>query len=404
MGVRRALALGALVLLCLGGLARGARAQATSADTAAILLDAADRMSAEGRPDAAAVILDYLRVHYAATPAGREAARRMATAPAPRAPVAIAPGVRSSSGRTELMVWGTTYGIWLGLAAPATLEASGPSPYGLGLLLGAPGGYILSRIYADRVQITEGQARAITFGGSWGTWQGYGLAKLTGVLERTHRSCVGTPEQCVESKETSAKAVLRAMVVGGLAGIGTGAALGQALDITPGQATTVNFAALWGTGYGVGAAVLFGTTGGKAPLAAAVLGGDAALLGAAAAAPAWRLSREHARLISIAGLAGALAGGGVDLLVRIDNNKVAVAIPMAGAAAGLLLGAASTRSMPAEALAPGTRGVDPADGALLGVRDGRLSLGVPALTPVLLRDRAGARATAVHVPLLSARF
>ena len=150
--------------------------------------------------------------------------------------------------------------------------------------------------------------------------------------------------------------------------------------------------------------MLFGTTGGKAPLAAAVLGGDAALLGAAAAAPVWRLSRERARLISIAGLAGGLAGGGVDLLLRVDNDKVAVAIPMAGAAAGLLLGAASTRSMPADALAPGRSGGYDPGGALLGVRDGRLSLGVPAPAPVLLRDRTGAPTTAVHVPLLSARF
>ena len=179
----RRLTLLALLLCALAG-PRPARAQA-AADTAAILLDAAARLEREGRGDAAATLLDYIRTHYATTPAAGEAAARLAKAPPRESPLRRT--FRGPGGRTELMVWGTTYGIWAGLATPAALGTDNSSAYGLGLLVGAPAGLLIARAYANQVNITEGAARSITFGGTWGTWQGYGVSKLLGLLERTEQ-------------------------------------------------------------------------------------------------------------------------------------------------------------------------------------------------------------------------
>lgn len=392
-------------------------AQATAADTAAILLKAADDLAGRGQADVAAALLEYIRSRYGGTAAAVEAGRRLATQPAPGrarpgAPGAAA-GVRSTSGRTELIVFGTTYGIWAGLAVPAALGAEGPGAIGTGLLVGGPVGFLASRAYARSTDITEGEARAITFGGSWGTWQGYGLAKLAGLVD--HKVCslpsVPGPSLPYCSTETSGRAVLRSLLLGGVAGMAAGAALGGNMDVTPGAATTVNLAGLWGTAYGLGTAALVGAGDGKGPLAFAVVGGDAAILGAALAYPAWRLSRERARLISVAGLAGALAGIGADLIFRIED-KPAAAVAMAGGIVGLGLGASATRGMPPET-ASGPAGAGTPGGALLRLDRARLEAGVPAPTPILRAGRAGGTgrpgqrapgAPSLFLPLFQARF
>ncbi len=398
--------LSVLLLLCAVAVPRPARAQATAADTAAILLDAAKRLELEGRGDAAATVLDYIRTHYATTPAAGEAATRLSQLPSPESP--LRRSLRGPGGRTELIVWGTLYGIWAGVAVPAAAGADNPSAYGLGLLVGAPAGFLAARAYGQRVDLTEGAARSITFGGTWGTWQGYGVAKLLGLLEHANHNCYQPPggtQTCYDAKSTSGKAVVRSMLLGGLAGMGTGAILGQRNEISPGTATATSLAAMWGTGYGVGTAILLDMKG-KGPLALAVLGGNAALLGEAAIAPRSRISRERARVISVAGLAGVLAGLGVDVLIRVDNDRVAAGIPMLGGTLGLVMGSAATRSMAPEAAVPGrgAPGGAPGGGALLNVRDGRLGMSVPAATPMLTSDRGRGSGTAVFVPLLSARF
>ncbi len=408
-GAPRARPLFLLLLAAILGSLAPARlwAQATTpADSAAILLHAADELARAGRGDASAALLDYIRTHYGATAAGLEAGRRLAGLPAPR-PGTAGAAARSTGGRTELTVWGTTYGIWTGTTLPIAFGAEGPGAIGAGLLVGGPVGYIASRAYARATDVTEGEARAITFGGTWGNWQGYGWGKLAGWLER--QNCFegsqpgGTQTFC--SNETSGRAVLKAMLLGGAAGIVGGAVLGNNLEVTPGAATTVNLAALWGTGYGLGTALLAGKDNGNGPLAFALLGGDAALVGSALAWPAWRLSRERARLISIAGLAGALAGVGADLVFKVEDRPAA-GIAMAGGLVGLALGASSTRAMPAETALNGREGAPGGPGALLRLDRGRLDLAMPAPTPVLLHGGAAAQgvAPAVLVPVFSARF
>ena len=67
----------------------------------------------------------------------------------------------------ELQVFGTLYGSWLGIAVPAAFGAEGPEAYGAGLLIGGPGGLVGSRAMQRARPMSEGQARAISWGGIW---------------------------------------------------------------------------------------------------------------------------------------------------------------------------------------------------------------------------------------------
>src|SRR5690606_30129777 len=130
---------------------------------------------------------------------------------------------------------------------------------------------------------------------------------------------------------------------GGLAGIAAGALLARR-PISAGTAATVSLASLWGAGYGGALGYLAGIEN-DALLVTALLAGNGALAGSALGQRTWQLSESRARLISIAGLAGALAGAGIDLLMQPDDDKVAVFIPTATATAGLVFGIARTRGM-----------------------------------------------------------
>ena len=160
MIVRRILAV-VVACMCLGA-ATELRAQ-TRADSAAVLLHAAEQLRLRGEAAAARALLDLIARQYAGTPAASEVDRMrelMRGMPA-----------AERSGRTELLVFGTGYGAWLGVAVPLALESDEPEGYGVGLLLGAPLGFFAARQYATR-DPTYGQARALTFGGTWGTYMG----------------------------------------------------------------------------------------------------------------------------------------------------------------------------------------------------------------------------------------
>jgi hypothetical protein len=343
-----------------------AAAQSAPADTAAVLVDLARQFEAEGRRELATTLLAVVAERYPGTLAASEALARLAVLRASRP---------DRSGRTELMVSSTLYGLWLGAAVPAAFGANEPAPYGIGLLLGGPAGFLLAREAVSAWPLSEGQARAITFGGLWGTWQGAGWRY---VLE------IGAGPD----PESSTRAAFGAMVVGGLGGIGTGALLASRGPISADRMTVVNFGALWGTWYGL-AAGLLGKAEGRGLMASALVGGDLGLVVSALMAPQWELSRSRARLISVAGVAGGVAGLGVDLLVKPDDERVAILIPALTSVAGLVAGTIWTRGHDDKRQDAGGR---KEDGALLEVGRGRArlnwSLPEPALLPA---DRAGER-------------
>jgi hypothetical protein len=91
------------------------------------------------------------------------------------------------------------------------------------------------------------------------------------------------------------------------------------------------------------------------------------------------------------------------LLAQPESEKVALGIPLAGSILGLGIGIAATRSASASAEALGNG----PDGALLGLRDGRLAFGTPAASPTFVPDgRTGGAPwrPAVRVELFRAQF
>ena len=373
------------------------RAQITPADSAAVLLQAAESFEAQGDSDVARAIYDFILQRFAGTPAATAAQERMYGF--------RAEGTRGS-GRVELQVWTTLYGLWLGVAIPGAFGADESEPYGLGLILGGPAGFFGGRALAGSRDLTEGQARAITFGGLWGGWQGFGWQEALdiGVEEICEPAPWDSAREHCYTTEDSSEEVFAATIIGSLAGMAVGNVLSQR-TISPGVATTVNFGALWGTWFGVATGVLTDLEDDDL-LGATLVGGNVGLLSMMALAPGWNVSRSRARLVSIAGVIGGLTGAGIDLLADVDDDKTAIGIPLATSLVGLGIGLAATRGYEDHRVeAPGNGGL--LDGSLLSLSDGRWSVNPPVPYPVML-ERDGpvgpTRTPGLGVTLLNARF
>jgi hypothetical protein len=373
-------------------------AQTTRADSAAILLRVAEDFQEEGRTAVAEALFHYISERFGDTWAGSQAMAALRTLPEEG---------RARSSQVELMVWATTYGAWLGIAIPGAFAADGPEAYGAGLLLGAPLGFLGGRALARSRSLSEGQVRAITFGSLWGTWMGFGIME---VLDWGERDEICYDWGCEGGGDRDGSDVFKSFVVGGLAGTLTGSMLARK-PISRGVATTANFGALWGSWFGVAGGILADLEGDPL-LTSTLIGGNAGLLGAALAAPGWNMSRNRARLISIAGVIGGLAGAGLDLMIQPDGEKVAVGIPLAASIVGLAVGAGLTSQMDqrgAESLSGGDDdGESPgSSNSLLRLHGGRFSLGVPSPFPTLVPVE-GARGfsyrPALGVTLLQGRF
>ena len=343
-------------------------------------MSVATQLQAEGRTQLARTLLELVRERYPNTAAAAEAVRLLGV---------MQQRTVDTSGRTELMVFGTTYGAALGVTVPIALESDAAEAYGLGLIVGAPLGFVASRAYARSRPLSEGQASAIISGALWGAWQSYGWMEVLDIAEdeTCYQGLPGEPEFCSESGP-EAHSVMTAMIAGSLVGLGVGTALSQK-NITNGTAATVNFGALWGSWFGLALGILADKADDDL-FAIALLGGNAGLVGGALGNNKWRLSESRARLISIAGVAGGLAGLGVLLIAQpndVDNG--AILVPLGGSIAGLALGAHWTRNLDRD--------------AMLDVKAGRLGLELPTVHPVLV-DQGRKRVPAMGVTLIQARF
>ena len=382
----------ACVALLAGASSLGAQV-ATPADSADVLLGAAATFEAEGRWDVAEALYQFISTHFDTTPAGALARTRAASLNRLGA---------EGSGSVELRIWATTYGLWLGLAVPGWLGADGSEAYGVGLLAGGPVGYFGGKALAESMNLTEGQARAITFGGTWGTWQGLGWAE---VLELGAQEYCNDGD-CYRDGGPSSEATFGAMVLGGLSGATAGALLAKN-EIPSGLASTVNYGALWGTWFGFAASILLDFDEDDQPLTGALLGGNAGLLTTALLAPGWNMSRNRARLINTAGIIGGVGGLGLDLLFQPGDEKVAVAIPFVTSIIGLAIGAVTSSDNPQESTILGDR-QGSSSGALLKLDEGRFSVGLPTPSPTFLRRDLPAGGTvlepAATFTLFAARF
>ena len=365
-----------------------ASAQLTRADSAAVILAVASDFESRGEEDVAASLYRHIVDRFPGTPAAETAGARLDAASAERS---------QAGGEIELRVWSTLYGIWLGVAVPAALEAEGPEAYGVGLLLGGPAAFLGGRAFSRSRPVSPGQARAITWGGTWGALQGMGWANaldLGGDI-RIHEG-------------PSDRAIFASMIAGSAVGL-AGGVLASRRDITPGTSTSAMLGSLWGAWFGIASSILldledntaWGTT---------MMGGDAGLVAGALAGSRWPLSRSRARLISVGGLIGGVGGLGIVMITQPGNDDSEIGIPLAGSIAGLVAAAAFTQGAGAEEDASGNAqatGFLPAAGALLNrSRGGDWSLSAPLPFPVREPDaRTNGREVLVwKVPILNVRF
>ncbi len=378
----------AIALLFVLGMAatQPAHAQVTTADSAAVLLGVANRLRAEGRISLANSLLDLILRQYATTPSAEEA-QRLRTQ--------LRGVAEEASGKTQLLVFSTAYGLALGALVPLAFEANDPEIYGLGLIVGGPTGFLLGRGLVRSRPISEGQAGAISFGTLWGAWQAAGW---THVLDNKLQCDF---DVCFDDGP-SGTTLLRAGLVGSAVGLATGAYLARK-EIPAGTAATVSFGAFWGTWYGVGFGVLANQDDIDDRLfTIALVSGDLGLVATAIMAPKWNLSRNRARLISISGVAGLLTGLGALLILQPEGEE-SIIIPMVTSAVGLGLGVGWTRNYDERS---GSRTQPPGD-ALLDRSHGSWRVSVPEVSMRVLEvsPRGGRRyEPGLFVPLLKARF
>lgn len=328
------------------------------ADSAAVLLEAAETFEAEGRSAVAEALYRLILRRFPGSPAAVQA----------RTALGVLERRDVSDGSTELQVWGTLYGAWLGVAVPGAFGADEPEPYGLGLLVGAPAGFFVSRALARRADLTIGQARAITWGGTWGTWQGFGWREVFDIGAGSDADCI--PDIPCDYGGDTDEETFAAMIVGGGLGIAAGALLSRG-SLTDAQATGANLGSLWGTWFGVAAGVLADLEDDDL-LAATLIGGNVGLAAGALATPSLGWSRNRWRLVSLGGVLGGLGGLGIDLLASVDDDKTAVGIPLATSLIGLGIAAAVSRDVGDDGNSLG-----PAAGALLELDLDRGGLGGP---------------------------
>lgn len=366
-------------------------AQESPADTASVLLKVARDLDDAGQHDLAEELLRYIVRRYPDTPASTEA-------------MGLLRGVRQAqelgAGRTGFIIWNTIFATWLGVALPAALDAEEPSAFGAGILVGAPLGFFASKAYARATPLTPGQGGLYWLSTIWLSWQALGWRDVLDIGDQEFCFPDGLGgEICDES--TPDTAPWAALVVGGLAGVGTGLILTRQ-DIDNGTASLLRHAAFWGTWYGVALGVLAEQEN-DALFAWALLGGDAAIAASIPGAKAWRPSPGHIRLITAAGLAGGLVGVGLDLLAEVEDDQTAVAIPLIGTTVGLIGGALLTSGTSARA----ADAVPDMRAALVNLDRGwhlNLPMPAPAAMPALMPDGRIRSKPGLRVTLFDARF
>ncbi|WP_423926031.1 tetratricopeptide repeat protein [Candidatus Palauibacter sp.] len=366
-------------------------AQVTAADSAAVLVATAGDFEARGELEVARALYEEVVRRYPDTPGAERARARLAG-------LAPATTPQDRRGDTEFRVWSTLYGLWLGVAVPSLADAHGSEPYGVGLLLGGPAGYLAGRAFSRSRSLSVGQARTITWAGTWGVWQGLGWAHALDL--RARRGC----DYCGPDEN----AVVATALAGGLAGILTGTLLSRG-EVTEGTAASTYLGSLWGTWFGLaGAGVL--DLDDTAVWTSTLLVGNAGLLAGALAGSKLDLSSRRAHMISLGGLIGGFGGIGIVLIAEPSSSSSGdFAIPLAASLVGLGLGALLTRDREG---APGEgSGAAPAAsgllaGALLTRSGNKLAVGLPMPFATTVRDpeRSGRRHTAWNVPLLAVRF
>jgi hypothetical protein len=231
------------------------------------------------------------------------------------------------SGRAELAVDATLFGLWTGIALSIIGELDRASllvtSATAGLGLGA------SLWLTRQGRITSGAASLVGTGIMFGTFDGALVAALANL-------------------ET--KPALGVTLGAGAAGLLAGAVVGSQTDVTSGSVALATAGGYLGT-FLAGMALYAFDVGGRVPAAAALLAGaNVGLLGGGVWASQVRVSRGRVLLCELGGLLGGLAAGGVVALAAHDGTRrepIAAALT-AGVLAGTGLAIHLTRNFDAK--------------------------------------------------------
>ncbi len=233
----------------------------------------------------------------------------------------------SGMSRAGLVGFGTLFTTWVGVGTLILLDTEEPVPYGLVLIAGPLSGLIGSLSLTRDSELSDGQASLINLGGAWGIWQAVGAANLADAGE---------------------KATVGASMVGGALGLALAGSIVRNRDISPGDATLINFGGVWGTWFAIcGAMAARGRSNDNSDfiLGSAMMGGNAGLLTMAAWSTKLSMSRARARLINIGGIIGTLYGLGANILLEIDSDdRTFWSLMGLGGIVGLTAGAYLTRN------------------------------------------------------------
>ncbi len=233
----------------------------------------------------------------------------------------------SGMSRAGLVGFGTFFTTWLGVGTLILLEADEPVPYGLVLIAGPLSGLFGSLRLTRESKLTDGQASLINLGGVWGIWQAVAAASIAGAGD---------------------KLTVGASMAGGAIGLALTRSIVKDRDISPGDATLINFGGIWGTWFSICGAMAARNRdqdNSDFILGSAMMGGNIGLSTMAAWSTKLNMSRARARLINIGGVVGTLYGLGANILLDIEpEDRTFWSLMGLGGVVGLTAGAYFTRN------------------------------------------------------------
>ena len=233
----------------------------------------------------------------------------------------------SGMSRASLVGFGTLFTTWLGVGTLILLDTEEPVPYGVALIAGPLSGLSGSLSLTRERELSDGQASLITLGGTWGIWQAVGAATLA---------------------DAGDKPTVGASMAGGAIGLALASSIVSRRDISPGDATLINFGGAWGTWFTICGAMVVrerDKDNRNFILSRAMIGGNAGLLTMAAWSTKLSMSRARARLINIGGIIGTLYGLGASILLEIEpEDRTFWGFMGLGGMVGLTAGAYFTRN------------------------------------------------------------
>jgi len=230
-------------------------------------------------------------------------------------------GLIDQSGRTDVLIFSGYYGLWLGIALPAALEASTSEAYALGLIFVPAISVGIAHLATKDIDVTDADANLISSGGWLGTLHGLGWA--------------GVADQ-------SGEAVLGWGIGGGLAGITLAMAVNANFEFSEGQAALTGSALWWGGWLGFVTALGAGLEDDDV-LKAALIGSGGLTVIVASAAHNTTLTRRRVRFMNLGGFLGAGAGVGVLLLAKVDDERTGAIVWGACSVAGGYIGIHASR-------------------------------------------------------------